>query len=101
MAGNRKGQDDCIGGEETPFRQRGTTLEKRLASMFKEKLMFKLLISADATAWETAQSMRMPAEWFKENSGDEAAEISLVQAQTLKVIEDVPALLMYEWGVKA
>lgn len=61
--------------------------------------MFNLLISADATAWESGQSMRIPAERFKEYSGDEAAEISLKQPETLKMLEEVPALLMYEWGV--
>jgi hypothetical protein len=61
--------------------------------------MFNLLISADVTAWESTQSMKMPVERFKEYSGDEAAEISVKQPETLTVLEQMPALLMYESGV--
>jgi hypothetical protein len=63
--------------------------------------MFNLLISAGTTAWETPQSMKISLERFKEHSGYEAVEISDKQPQTLKVLEKVPALLMYEWGERA
>jgi hypothetical protein len=60
--------------------------------------MFNLLVSADTTAWEAPPSMKMPLERFKEYSGDEAAQISHTEPATLKTLEQVPALLMYEWG---
>jgi hypothetical protein len=62
--------------------------------------MFNLLISADATAWESGRPMSMPAERFKEHSGNEAAEISAKEPNSLKALEEVPALLMYEWGTQ-
>lgn len=60
--------------------------------------MFNVLISANDTAWETDQLMRMPIERFKEHTpkGGEADPVSLDKPATLKLLEAVPALLMYE-----
>ncbi len=46
--------------------------------------------------------MRMPVERFKEHTveGDEADAVSLSKPSTLKLLEEVPALLMYETGVE-
>jgi hypothetical protein len=63
--------------------------------------VFNVLISGDKTAWETDQLMRMETSRFKEYSeGSEAKAISLNQPETLEVLESVPALLMYERGIK-
>jgi hypothetical protein len=59
--------------------------------------MFSLLVSANPTAWETDQLMRMEASRFLEYSdGVEAKPISLRRRETLKLLEGTPALLMYE-----
>jgi TIR domain-containing protein len=59
--------------------------------------MFNVLVSANGTAWETDQLMRMPANRFKELSpGVEARSIDLKKADTLKLFEGVSTLLMYE-----
>jgi len=58
--------------------------------------MFNFLVASDATAWETDQLMRMDANRFKEYSGGAAAEISRRDPRSLKILEEVPALLMYE-----
>ncbi len=42
--------------------------------------------------------MRMPVERFKEYSGDEASNFSLSQHETLELLQQLPSLLMYEWG---
>ena len=61
--------------------------------------MFNVLISADNTAWETDQLMRMDVGRFKEYSeGTEAAIISTSKPDSLKTLETVPTLLMYETG---
>jgi TIR domain len=63
--------------------------------------MFNVLISAIATAWETDQLMRMDASRFMEGGdGSEANGISLSKPETLKLLEQVPALLMYERGTQ-
>jgi len=63
--------------------------------------MFNLLISADATAWETDQLMRMEVSRFKEYSdGTEAQSVSLSDPSTLKSLEGIPTLLMYEQGTE-
>lgn len=63
--------------------------------------MFNLLVSGRPTAWETDQLMRMDIGRFKENSeGSEAEAVSLNEPNTLKTLQDVPALLMYECGIK-
>jgi hypothetical protein len=61
-------------------------------------VMFNLLVSANDTAWEGRQAS-MDVSRFKEYSGSEADAISLRQPETLRRLEDVPALLMYELGV--
>jgi TIR domain len=59
--------------------------------------MFSVLISASGTAWETDQLMRMLASRFKEYSeGHEASSVTLDTPDTLKLLEEAPALLMYE-----
>ncbi len=60
--------------------------------------MFNLLVTADSTAWETDNTMQSPKERFKEHSGSEAEAISLRDPNSLKVLESVPTLLMYESG---
>lgn len=63
--------------------------------------MFNVLISADNTAWETDQLMRMDIGRFKEYSdGAEAAAISTRKPDSMKALESVPALLMYETGTE-
>jgi hypothetical protein len=60
--------------------------------------MFSILITSNGTAWETDQLMRMERARFKEYSGAEGALISVDQPDTLKKLEEVPSLLMYERG---
>jgi hypothetical protein len=45
--------------------------------------MFNLLISADATAWETDQLMRMDADHFKEYSDGTEAELIALENNVL------------------
>jgi hypothetical protein len=59
--------------------------------------VFNLLVSGYDKAWE-APSMSMTAARFKEYSGKGADAVSVDQADSLKALEDVPALLMYEVG---
>lgn len=61
--------------------------------------MFNVLISADETAWESEQRMGMQAGRFLEHSGDESEGISLDNAESLKSLEHVQSLLLYEDGV--
>ena len=61
--------------------------------------MFNLLISGVSAAWEDRQPWSMPVDRFKEFSGREADKLEPNQASTLKVLEEVPALVAYEWGV--
>jgi len=64
--------------------------------------VFSLLVSGDATSWETDQLMQVDADRFKEYShGSEAAPLSLDKPETLKTLEEGPALLMYERGTAA
>jgi hypothetical protein len=59
--------------------------------------MFNLLVTFDGTAWETDQLMRMRADRFKISSvGKEADRVSKEMPESLKLLEAVPALLMYE-----
>src|SRR6266851_2995231 len=65
--------------------------------------MFNILIKYDGTAWETDQLMRMPVGRFKDYegySGSEAEDISSDKPTTLKSLEGIDALLMYETGSK-
>src|SRR5688572_11926903 len=63
--------------------------------------MFNLLVSADSVAWESDQRMRMLRQRFLEYSGDESATISLGNPESLKVLERVQTILLYEDGVDA
>ncbi len=63
--------------------------------------MFNVLISADDTAWESEQRMSMPAERFLEHSGDEAVGFSAKRPDSIKSLERVLSLLMYEEGVNS
>ena len=60
--------------------------------------MFNVLISAHDMAWETDQLMRMPKDRFKEYTVEtgEAAAIDLEDANSLKQLENIPSLLLYE-----
>ena len=58
--------------------------------------MFNLLVSASSTAWESDQRMGMSASRFGEYSGDEYVGISVKNQESLKRLEQVPTLLMYE-----
>lgn len=61
--------------------------------------MFNVLISANETAWETDQLMRMDCSRFKEHSdGRESKIITLGNPDSLSLLEEVPSLLMYESG---
>src|SRR5579872_5393227 len=62
--------------------------------------MFNIVVSGDGTSWETDQLMRMDVTRFGELSGSEADSILQDNAISLKALEDVPALLMYERNVK-
>jgi hypothetical protein len=62
--------------------------------------MFNVLVSANATAWETDQLMRIELGRFKEYSGTEAEGISANAPETLLMLERIPSLLMYERGVE-
>lgn len=61
-----------------------------------ERKMFNILITADKTAWETDELMRMTAARFGELSGSEAETISVKNPATLKSLEGLDTLLMYE-----
>ncbi len=63
--------------------------------------MFNILIESDGAAWETDQLMRMDAGRFGEYSGVESKNISVRNPSTLKSIEKLDTLLMYEKHSKA
>lgn len=64
--------------------------------------MFSLLVSADPTAWETDQKMRMRHDRFMEYSrGSEAKAISLQRPDTLMLLNKTHAILMYERGARS
>ena len=60
--------------------------------------MFSILVSADGTAWESGQRMGMDVSRFREYSGDESGDIALDRPHSLKLLEHVKTLLMYEDG---
>jgi hypothetical protein len=62
--------------------------------------MFNLLVSADSSAWEGKGRFSMPVDRFKEYSGDEAASLNVANPESLKVLERVPSILMYELGTE-
>jgi hypothetical protein len=59
--------------------------------------MFNLLVSDNGEWWETPPRSIMVSR-FKEYSGAEAEEIDLARPETLRLLEGVPTLLMYEVG---
>jgi TIR domain len=60
--------------------------------------MFNILTSYNGMAWETDQLMRMDVGRFKEYSDSEAENISSSKPITLKALEGIDTLLMYETG---
>ena len=58
--------------------------------------MFNILIKYDGAAWETDQLMRMDAGRFGEYSGIESKDIFVKNPSTLKSLEQLDTLLMYE-----
>lgn len=65
--------------------------------------MFNVLVSANDTAWETDQLMRMPTDRFKEHTvaAGLPKTISLRRPQSVKRLEGIPSLLLYESCVGA
>jgi squalene-hopene cyclase-like protein len=59
--------------------------------------MFNLLVHGNGEAWEEPP-FSMGVVRFKEYSGSEADAISIAQPETLRRLQEVPALLMYEVG---
>lgn len=59
--------------------------------------MFSLLVAGNGEWWER-EPLTMSIDRFKEYSGAEGDAIALDQPETLRRLEDVPALLMYEVG---
>jgi len=60
--------------------------------------MFNILTHFNETAWETDQLMRMDVDRFKEHSGSESEAVSAGKPETLKLLEKIDTLLMYESG---
>jgi len=63
--------------------------------------MFNILTSGGDTTWETDQLMRMDAVRFKEYSDSEAESISADNPASLKSLEHIDTLLMYESGSRS
>ncbi|MDH1106686.1 terpene cyclase/mutase family protein [Pseudomonas otitidis] len=59
--------------------------------------MFNLLVAGHSEMWET-QPYSIGLGRFKEYSGNEAVAIDPARPESLRRLEDVPALLMYEVG---
>jgi hypothetical protein len=64
----------------------------------KLKHMFNVLIAGDGIAWESEQRLEMPSERFLEHSGDESENISVEKPKSLKVLERIQSVLLYEGG---
>jgi hypothetical protein len=59
--------------------------------------MFNVIISGEPNVWETDQLMRMDVTRFKEYSGGpEADTVNIAKAETWKLLEKAPTLLLYE-----
>jgi|SRR5271157_1717827 len=58
--------------------------------------MFNILVKYDGAAWETDQLMRMDVSRFGEFSGVESKSITVSNPATLKSLEKLDTLLMYE-----
>lgn len=63
--------------------------------------MFNLLVSGTKNSWETDQLMSMELARFKEYSGTESQSISHKPEESLKLLEQVPSMLMYESCIDA
>lgn len=59
--------------------------------------MLNLLVSGNGDKWET-QPFTSTIDRFKEYSGVGAEAIDLARPETLRQLEQIPALLMYEVG---
>jgi hypothetical protein len=84
------------------MRSPSTVEDEPLCKEFEGK-MFNILIHAGETAWETDQLMRMDVGRFKDYggySGSDADDISSDKLATLKSLEGIDTLLMYETGSK-
>lgn len=62
--------------------------------------MFNLLIAYASTSWEGSGRFTATIERFKEYSGAEAASIDVNKPETLKPLESVLTILMYEKGAQ-
>lgn len=60
--------------------------------------MFSLLVSGFNGAWE-GDECSMSTDRFKEYSGSEGDSVSITDFHSLKRLEEIPALLMYEEGI--
>jgi hypothetical protein len=60
--------------------------------------MFNVLIAGDGMAWESEQRLEMLTERFLEHSGDESENISVEKPNSLKILERIQTLLLYEDG---
>ena len=61
--------------------------------------MFNVLIAYSSTAWETDQLMSMDRDRFLEHTPEHVAvQFSWKKPETLKALESIPTLLMYEPG---
>lgn len=61
--------------------------------------MFNFLVAGNSVWWE-GERLTIGVDRFKEYSGAEADAVALDQPETLKQLEEVPALLMYEVGAR-
>jgi hypothetical protein len=61
--------------------------------------MFNLLVSGDGEWWETPP-LSLSVDRFKEYSDTEADAIDLARPETVRLLETVPTLLMYEVGAR-
>jgi len=61
--------------------------------------MWNLLISAHPTAWENNKTCRIDARRFCEYSSDAAQSLSLKNSDTLRTLESLPTLLVYESAI--
>lgn len=59
--------------------------------------MFNFLVSGNGDWWETTP-LSSGLDRFKEYSGDEGAGIDAARPETLRQLEEIPTLLMYEVG---
>jgi hypothetical protein len=74
--------------------------QRQLGHEIGNAVMFNLLVSGNSTAWESDQRMGMLASRFGEYSGDEYERISTKNQASLRRLERVQTLLMYEVGVE-